>query len=264
VAALAAVIAAPFLVRYYRWHSMSVDEVLKRTASLDSATREKICAHRSNNVPMYRQAVEHFDCVEIDVHLSPPTGGLATVYHPPETNNHGLTLRQLLTEERLPTGRLWLDVKDMNAGNWPSFLGRLSAMIPAARHGDVIVETPWSSPEVAQAAAAFRKAGFAFSYYLPMEEAMACDRLLTRACDELRGQVIRTVAMGFSHLSFDARAYPFVKSIRDALPEGTGLLTWDLSRFWPKAGLVDEVEIYIVDFPSPYSDRLVATINNSG
>lgn len=232
-----------------------LENTLSKVATLDHAMREKICAHRCNNIPMYRDALRYFDCIEMDIHIQPPAGGPDAVYHPPAENNHGLTLQTLLNNERLPKRRLWLDVKDLSESNWGPFLDRLTHLIPSARRADVIVETVWSDLAVQPAAAAFRSKGFAFSYYVPTEEAMACGATQSQACDALRRQVLSTASMGFSHLSFDARTFPFVRSIRAELPPAMRLLTWDLTKAWPRTDLINAVDVYIINFPSPHADR---------
>jgi hypothetical protein len=194
-----------------------------------------------------------FHCLEIDVVLDPPMGGTATVYHPPRENNHGLTLEFLLSNEGMPRGKLWLDVKDLSDDNWEPFLDLLTNLIPPDRRGETIVETSWSEPSVGSAAAAFRKAGFHFSYYLPTRDAIQCGAAKSQLCNDLRSFVIWTTSLGFSHLSFDARAYTFVQSLRAKLPPSVRLLTWDLSRSWPQSNLLREVDVYIVRFPSPFS-----------
>ncbi|MGH8677973.1 MAG: hypothetical protein ACREUQ_06450 [Burkholderiales bacterium] len=252
-AILASILAVLLAVVSWNVLTYTVPKVVSRLAELDAKTRTKICAHRANSIPMYRQAIQYFDCLEIDVHVNPPVGGPPAVYHPPVENNHGLTLDFLLTHEDLPKGRLWLDVKDLSEDNWNAFHERLVRLIPPDRRGDVIVETVWSESSVRQAATAFRNSGFAFSYYLPTDEAIACGNLRTLACDDFRRQVLSTVEMGFSHLSFDAHAYSFVLSINDELPAKVRLLTWDLSRMWPRKTLLDRVDVYIVTFPSPFA-----------
>jgi hypothetical protein len=53
----------------------AVERVFQRVAAIDDKSRPKICAHRSNNIPMYRGALDHFDCIEIDIHINPTSGG---------------------------------------------------------------------------------------------------------------------------------------------------------------------------------------------
>jgi hypothetical protein len=253
IVSILAIAAAATLLWIRHVRTTPAEETLAKLAAIDTRTRHKICAHRCNNLPKYREAVSHFNCVEIDVVLDPPTGGPPAVYHPPHENNHGLTLNLLLSQERLPAGRLWLDVKDLSASNWAPLLDRLVKLVPPARHGSIIVETGWSDPGVHQASAAFRTRGFAVSYYLPTEETIDCGALRSPSCDALRLQVLSTVSRGFSHLSFDARAHAFVTSIRKELPPALRLLTWDLSKSWPQPDLLDEVDVYIVRFPSRHS-----------
>jgi hypothetical protein len=256
ITAVVAVVAA-VVVAICLWKTRAPTDPLKRTlaklAALDYGLQEKVCAHRSNNIPKYRSANKLFHCIEFDVVLEPPTGGPAAVYHPPAENDHGLTLDFLLANEALPRSMVWLDVKDLSDDNWELFLVQLMRLIPGERRGDTIIETGWSSPSVRQAAAAFRERGFGFSYYLPTEAAIECGADRSRICDDLRTEVLLTAAMGFSHLSFDARAYVFVQSIRDGLSPSMRLLTWDISTSWPQMDLIREVDVYIVRFPSPFS-----------
>ena len=226
--------------------------VFEKVAAIEPRSRPKICAHRANNVPMYRRARAHFDCVEIDVHVSPAYGGPPAVYHPPDTNFFGLTLEFLLTHEKLPTGRLWLDTKDLSPANWRAYLDLLNRLVPAAKRPDVVVETVWGTADVQPVAAAFRDDGYDFSYYLPTERAADCGTSATPDCDRFRQDVLGTLGAGFSHLSFDAVDYPFVRSIRKDMPASVGLLTWDLSPDWPDRELLDEVDIYIVVLPHAY------------
>jgi len=241
----------------YLWKTRApldpVEATLARLESVDAPLRERVCAHRANNVPKYRAARQAFNCIEIDVVLVPPAGGAPAVYHPPHDNHHGLTLEFLLANEAMPAGKLWLDVKDLGEGTWTTLLELLSGLIPPERRADTIIETGWADPSVRSAALAFREKGFLFSYYLPTEEALACGSERSASCDELREQVLLTTSMGFSHLSFDARNRVFLQSIRDRMPASVRLLTWDLSQSWPQPGLIDEVDVYIVKFPVPYS-----------
>ena len=248
VAALAAVTALWFVAQ----RPPSTGEVLRKVIATDENLRPKVCAHRCNNIPMYRFAWKHFECIEIDVHVTPKAGGSAGVYHPPDRNFHGLTLDFLLAREKLPRGTLWLDTKDLSPVNWRGYLEQLRRLIPASRRRDVIVETVWATPDVGDAAAAFRSSEFQFSYYLPTDLAARCGALATPECLAFRNEVLATLESGFSHLSFDAAAFPFVQAIQGGLPPSVKLLTWDLSREWPKRELFEAVDIYIVNLPNFY------------
>lgn len=231
----------------------SSQQVLKRVAALDPSVRKKVCAHHCNSVSKYHAARKLFPCIEIDIVLNPPAGGWAAVYHPPAINNHGLTLDYLLTNEGMPSGKLWLDVKDLSPKNWRPFLDLIAKLIHVERRMDTIVETSWSGPSVRQAVSAFRNSGFLMSYYLPTEASLACGSDNTVQCNALRNDVLQTLSMGFSHLSFDAQTYDFVQTIRDRFPPSVRLLTWDLTKSWSKLNLISEVDVYIVRFPSPFS-----------
>lgn len=227
----------------------SLQQTLTRVAALDPGMQQKVCAHQCNDVPKYRAARKLFHCIEIDIVLNPPAGGFAAVYHPPAENNFGLTLEFLLANEGMPRGKLWLDVKDLSQKNWRPFLDLIARLVPPERRIDTIVETSWSGPSVRQAASAFRSSGFLMSYYLPTEAALACSAEDSAQCDELRKDVLLTLSMGFSHLSFDAQTNRFVQTIRHRLPPSVRLLTWDLTKSWAAMNLISEVDVYIVRFP---------------
>jgi hypothetical protein len=204
-------------------------------------------------VPKYRAASKLFGCLEIDVVVDPPDGGPAAVYHPPDRNYHGLTLHFLLSNEGLPAGKLWVDVKDLSEEHWPALLELLSSHVPDDRRGDVMIETGWGDDNVSAAANAFRENGFVFSYYLPTGEAIDCGSESSISCDRFRTQVKWITSLGFSHLSFDARAMDFVRTIKADLPNDMRLLTWSLGRSWPSLDLLRQVDVCLVRFPSPYS-----------
>jgi len=247
--ALASMFAIGLGAELWSRHRPTLGDVLSKVATLDDESRHKICAHRANNISMYRSALRYLECIEIDTHVSPASGGLAGVYHPPDSNFRGLTLEQLLAQQGMPEGHLWLDTKDLAPSNWSAYLELLSRVIPPERRGDVVVETVWWTPDVEPVAAQFRSRSFAFSYYLPTDEAIACAERRTAECDALRRRVLDTLARGFSHLSFDSRAAAFAETLRPMLPPGVKFLTWDLSRTWKDRPLIDDVDLYIVYWP---------------
>ena len=58
---------------------------------------------------------------------------------------------------------------------------------------------------------------------------------------------------GDFHISASTHeAESFVETLRPDLPPGVKLLTWDLTRTWPRRPLLDDVEVYIVYWPGPY------------
>lgn len=241
-----------YCVGHYRDRPNPTETALARLAALDPDERQKICAHRGNGTAKYRAAAILFDCVEIDLVIDPPTGGPIAVYHPPAENDFGVTLTGLLTGEGLPRGKLWLDVKDLSDSNWLRLLHSLETLIPTSRRKDVFIETSWSEPSVRSAATGFRDAGYHFSYYLPTEEAIECRDRRDESCEAFRRRVLTTLAMEFTHLSFDMRGYPFVQSIRDRLPPEIRFLTWHIRRPWPELDLLRDVDIYIVTMPGRY------------
>ena len=224
-------------------------------ARLERDQRRKVCAHRANSVARFRLAGSLFDCIEIDVVLAPAVAGLPSVYHPPDSNYLGLSLEQLLRRASLPAGMLWLDVKDLDQDTWHALISLLHELVPIERRHAIVIETGWAEEAASVAIDEFRRSGFQVSYYLPTERAIACAARESEECGAFRAEVVKTMGLGFSHLSFDARGYEFVQTIRHELPEPVRLLTWHTARTLPQTEMLDDVELYIVRFRTPF-DRL--------
>ena len=220
-------------------------------ARMQPQMRSQVCAHRANTVARFRLAGWLFDCVEIDVVVTPAVANVPSVYHPPDSNYLGLSLEQLLHDASLPKGALWLDVKDLGEDNWRTLLALLHELVPVERRPSVVVETGWADEAVAVPIDAFRRSGFQVSYYLPTERAFDCAALASMECQQFRAEVLRTVSFGFSHLSFDARGYEFVRTIRNQLPGHVRLLTWHTARMLPQEEMLGDVDLYIVKFRTP-------------
>lgn len=221
-------------------------------AGLESNLRRKVCAHRANSRARFRLAGWLFDCIEIDVVLAPAVADAPSVYHPPDSNYRGLSLEQLLRHTSLPAGMLWLDVKDLAEDNWHVLNSLLHELVPAERRHTIVIETGWAEQAAAVAIDEFRRSGFQVSFYLPAEQAIGCAARKSGECNAFRAAVLKSMRLGFSHLSFDARSYEFVQTIRHELPESVRLLTWHTARSLPQAEMLDEVELYIVRFRTPF------------
>ena len=222
-------------------------------AKLEPEQRSQVCAHRANSLAKYRLARRVFDCIEIDIVITPEVASEPSVYHPPDSNYRGLSLEQLLQRLSLPRGILWLDVQDLGEANWSNLYSLLGELIPVDRRADIVIETWWADDSAKDAIDAFREAGYLVSYYLPTREAADCGGHVSEYCNAFRADVLGTMRLGFSHLSFDARGYEFVQTLRDELPEGTRLLTWHTSRILPQMDMLDDVDLYVVRFPTPFN-----------
>lgn len=220
-------------------------------SKLEPEFRRKVCAHRANTMARFRLAGALFECTEIDVVVDPPVAATPSVYHPPDSNYRGLSLERLLRGAALPSGMLWLDVKDLDENNWPELKSLLNYLIPAERHPNIVVETGWAGNAAEVAIREFLSDGFQVSYYLPTDQAIDCGARQSEDCNAFRTAVLKTMALGFSHLSFDARGYEFVQTIRHELPKGVRLLTWHTARTLPQTEMLDDVELYIVRFRTP-------------
>lgn len=221
-------------------------------AGLESSLRRKVCAHGANSRARFRLAGWLFDCIEIDVVLAPAVADAPSVYHPPDSNYRGLSLEQLLRHTSLPAGMLWLDVKDLAEDNWHVLISLLHELVPVERRPTIVIETGWAEEAASVAIDEFRRSGFQVSYYLPTEQAIGCAARRSGECNAFRAAVLKSMRLGFSHLSFDARGYEFVQTIRHELPESVRLLTWHTARTLPQTEMLDEVELYIVRFRTPF------------
>jgi hypothetical protein len=139
----------------------------------------------------------------------------------------------------------------LGEANWHGLLALLHELIPVERHPSVVIETGWADEAVADAIDAFRRSGFRVSYYLPTDRAFDCAALESEECQGFRAEVLKTMSFGFSHLSFDARGYEFVETIRDQLRGDVRLLTWHTARMLPQEEMLGDVELYIVRFRTP-------------
>lgn len=218
---------------------------------LEPEHRGKVCAHRANTLTRYRLANRLFDCIEIDVVVTPAVADRPSVYHP-GSNDRGPSLEQLLRRSRLPAGVLWLDVKDLGEANWRTLHSLLLELVPEERLPDILIETGWADEAAAVAVDGFRRSGFPVSYYLPTREAIECGPSESEDCVAFREMVLRTLDLGFSHLSFDARGYEFVQAMRHELPQPLRLLTWHTARRFPQLEMLDDVDLYIVRFRTPF------------
>lgn len=122
----------------------------------------KVFAHRVNSLEKQKQALKHFQGIEVDlVYLE--NRDVLDVNHPPVTSI-GLTFETYLSQiDSTNFPFLWLDIKNLNSTNSNAILKKLIALLENKKHpkNKVLIET--LSPEVLHA---YTNAGFKTSYYL--------------------------------------------------------------------------------------------------
>jgi hypothetical protein len=244
----------------------SVADALAQRARLDAQSGGRLCAHRGNSLFKFLDGKAAYDCVEMDVVLdtSARGDGPAFVYHPPVVNP-GLPLYELLANAGVPRHGLWLDVKNLTERNAPSFLARLSALVPADLRGRVLVETSNDALSQAPMLRAIADSGFVTSYYLPTELGCTCSLSLGGECAKEIARLASTLrGSAFRGLSFDARGRSLARTLRAELTPQPVLNTWTpmdrcpdgspASPLPPAArdSLLSEVQKYLVKIPSVF------------
>jgi hypothetical protein len=220
---------------------------------ITEAERQRVCAHRNNSLIKFMEAASLFDCIEMDVTIE-EVKQTAFIHHDADDPT-GLPLRTLLSLKQARGKRLWLDVKNLSDRNVEVLLSTLSAA-NRPKH-DMLVEVS-ASTAGSRAVKLLSQAGYQVSYYLPTDPAVECAADFTlQSCSELASKVEEDLKIGFSSLSFDYRAMPFVRRLQ--LPPGVSISTWDLRDLTlALADLHERKDIqafnmFIVPFKSPFN-----------
>ena len=222
--------------------------------SMSEQDRRKVCAHRGNTFFRFMEAVRFFDCVEIDLTFE---GDHLWVFHPPATNP--LLPAQALLKQVPPGKRVWLDVKNLDPERLQRLTEQLTSWGWGERKSSLLIETDYL-PKTAEDKSIFKRHaldGWHLSYYLPTERGVACanGKQTAQAC-RAWASVISTAMKesGFSHLSFDAAAWIFVRDQNFIADFQVG--TWDISGLNfeqpPTGELFEQASWFIRPFASPY------------
>jgi len=222
--------------------------------AMPAEDRRKVCAHRGDTFFRFMEAVRFFECVEIDLTFEEDK---VWVFHPPASNTH-LPARFLL--DQVPAGkRVWLDVKNLDPERLQMLTQQLTAWGWGERKSSLLIETDYL-PRTAEDQSRFRRhaaEGWHLSYYLPTERGAGCANasLSASSCRDWAATLKREMKQGgFSHLSFDAAAWKFVRDHEFNADFQIG--TWDISGLnfeQPPAGeLFEKASWFIRPFASPY------------
>lgn len=228
---------------------------------LSEADRRKLCVHHANTLAKLREATFLLSCVEFDA-VFDQAASRFHVYHPPDPDP-GLDLETYL--QWAGGARLWLDWKNLNEDNLEQAFAALADHDRKHRLKErLVIEIGADFLDTKVSVERFRQlsAGWRLSLYLPTDRGLHCrDPSLTTSaeCADLERRILETVRrFGFSHVSFDAELFPW---IRDS-PQLSSLsvLTWKFSEIIQHSdmGFVAEElfrksEIFLVPMQSKYS-----------
>lgn len=184
----------------------NADATERARGNLLAITDDRVWAHRINTGASYQEAAEFFSGVESDVVF---LGDRFGVFHPP-TPDVGLTLNDLLKQERMPV-TYWLDWKNASLENSAAALERLTQLDREFGISDrALIEIS----AIDGSAQVFVEADWEVSYYLPTEQIAACQQ----NCSEAEAAAMATQLKGiiekerFSAVSFDVALLPFIET----------------------------------------------------
>lgn len=176
---------------------------------------EKLWLHRCNSMEKLYEHAGEFTNVEVDV-VFRKEGGF-DVTHDVDTSFH-LSLEPYFKYMSGTDGRIWLDIKNLEAGNAAVMLAELDSLTGCHRieKDELIVESPnWEALQL------FTKKGYYTSYYMEYDKPQDLSDKEVDACvAELQSIVDRKAVRA---LSFPGWWYATVK---ERLNRSIDLLTW--------------------------------------
>jgi heptose-I-phosphate ethanolaminephosphotransferase len=195
---------------------VSDDPAIVQTRFTRGLPEGRVIAHRINSLGKLGDAGRAgFDGVELDlvVRLT-EDGGYFEVGRNDEIRTHGKLEGYLAAAEEWGFRKLWLDIKNLEEGNYRQALEeleRLAVLYPRLKE-IAIVES--STPDAWFAEFAARGWHTSYYYYFPHEELLELIEAADAAANERRAEEIAaTVRMQRAQaVSFEVRLYPFVKA----------------------------------------------------
>jgi heptose-I-phosphate ethanolaminephosphotransferase len=192
----------------------------------------RVIAHRVNTLGKLGDGVRAgFEGVELDLLFRRTEGGgYFEPGHDEASRTDGDLESYLAAAGEWGVSRLWLDIKNLEAGNHRFALDemeRLASLHPGLKDM-ALIESPTRESWFAD----FRARGWHTSYYLPTEEILGAMRESDAAAlDRWGAAIARQVrAQQAAAVSFDARLYPFVRNHLERSLDGRVVYhTWDLS-----------------------------------
>jgi hypothetical protein len=221
----------------------------------DSEHWRRIWAHRVNSIGKLLEAKALFAGVELDLVYDASSNNFY-VFHPPKKNN-GLTLKQFLraSSDRRDL-KYWFDWKNPSGSDLAAALEKLELLNQEFAIKDrTILEVPSNFSADKEGMPA--QQGWQISYYLPTDQIVACSKAEATNCGELALKAAdRARSLGARYVSFDYRAWNFMKTHEDLLSDFEWL-GWDLSKNTMKEDISsfdfdERISVLLVGYPSAF------------
>ncbi len=175
----------------------------------------KIWLHRCNSIEKLNEKAGMYPNVEVDVVYR--GGGVLDVTHDLDTT-FNLDVEEFFRHYASNEGRMWLDVKNLHAGNRDSILAELVSLTQehgVARERLIVESQEWRHLEP------FTRAGFYTSWYVPFDKPQRLDDDQEEECIE----AIEDVA-GSGCVKAVSFPYWWYDEISDDMDAPVDLLTW--------------------------------------
>jgi hypothetical protein len=166
--------------------------------------KDKIRAHKVNNLELLEKANHLFSGVELDVVFYSSSNSF-DVNHPPETSS-GLTLNEYFQSQKaFPDFKYWLDFKNLDETNETQSAVCLDSLtkISGINNSNIIVESIRS-----QSLKSFQNKGFLTSYYLQSDLHKLTKDSLQSICKIVNENLI---SYENSYISAEFADYPVLK-----------------------------------------------------
>jgi len=172
-------------------------------SALEPFGRDKIWAHRVNQLAKYKEAIKQFPGIELDI-VYKPGEDIFDVTHPPAlSNNLNLEMYYLKGYHHEYNIKYWLDFKNLNHENAGDALNRLTYLTREylLSPDNIIVES--NEPENL---AGFKHEKFKISYYLPQKLSTMEEVELEKRIKDIRDKF----HPGIDYISTDFRDYDII------------------------------------------------------
>jgi len=175
--------------------------------------KDKIRAHKVNNLELLNKANRLFSGVELDVVFYSNNNSF-DVNHPPETST-GLTLNKYFeSQKEFPDFKYWLDFKNLDETNEIQSAGCLDSLakISGISNSNIIVESIRT-----QSLKSFQNKGFLTSYYLQSDLHKLTEDSLKSICKMVSDNLILNensyISAGFADYPVLKKHFPTAKKL---------------------------------------------------
>lgn len=175
--------------------------------------KEKIRAHKVNNLELLKKANRLFSGVELDVVFYSSSNSF-DVNHPPETST-GLTLNEYFQSQKgVPDFKYWLDFKNLDETNEAQSANCLDSLtkISGISNSNIIVESIRT-----KSLKSFQNKGFLTSYYLQSDLHKLSEDSVKSICKKVTDNLILNensyISAGFADYPVLKKHFPTTKKL---------------------------------------------------